>query len=219
MNTTVVNIYHKVPYDVYIGRAGHGDPGYFGNPFTGTERDQNVKNFKDYFHDRLKRDIEFRKRVEQLRGKVLGCFCKPRPCHGDVIADYVNNLPEPNPMKYAVIGSRSFSDYSFLEKILNWYDIKTIISGGAKGADSFARIYGNKNGIPVKEFLPNWDLYGKSAGFHRNKNIIAECDEVIAFWDGASKGTSHSIKLANESMKPVHIYWPQPKDDIANLGL
>jgi hypothetical protein len=28
--------------------------------------------------------------IEELAGKVLGCWCHPRPCHVDIIADYVN---------------------------------------------------------------------------------------------------------------------------------
>lgn len=31
--------------------------------------------------------------------------------------------------------------------------------------------------------------------------------EVIAFWDGKSKGTRHSINLAKAAKKPVHVYW------------
>jgi len=45
--------------------------------------------FADYFYERLASDPEFRERVLALRGKTLGCFCKPRACHGDVIANYL----------------------------------------------------------------------------------------------------------------------------------
>jgi hypothetical protein len=30
--------------------------------------------------------------VRELRGKVLGCYCKPKRCHGDIIAEYVNGF-------------------------------------------------------------------------------------------------------------------------------
>ena len=55
-------------------------------------------------------------------------------------------------------------------------------------------------------FLPDWDKYGKSAGFIRNKLIINEADMVVAFWDGKSKGTKNSIDLAINAGKPVDIY-------------
>jgi hypothetical protein len=89
--TTVVNIY-KDKYDQYIGRAGKGQDGYFGNPFSNKTRLENIEDFKAYFYNRLEKDSEFKRRVLELKGKSLGCFCKPQACHGDVIADYINNL-------------------------------------------------------------------------------------------------------------------------------
>jgi len=92
--TTVVNI-RRSYYDIYIGRAGHGQDGYFGNPFNSYRdggRSRAIALFKDYFYDRLKKDSEFMDRVLALRGKRLGCFCKPKDCHGDIIAEYLNGL-------------------------------------------------------------------------------------------------------------------------------
>ena len=40
--------------------------------------------------DRIENDAEFRTAAEELRGKILGCHCKPKPCHGDVIAAWCN---------------------------------------------------------------------------------------------------------------------------------
>ncbi len=88
----VVNLY-KERYDVYIGRAGKGKDGYFGNPFrleTGEARGGTIERYRKWFYTRLQNDKEFRKRIESLRGKTLGCFCKPKPCHGDVIVEYLN---------------------------------------------------------------------------------------------------------------------------------
>ncbi|WP_420902511.1 DUF4326 domain-containing protein [Pseudoflavitalea rhizosphaerae] len=51
-----------------------------------------MQKFKDYFYKRLKTDQEFKDRIHQLKGKRLGCFCKPFPCHGDVIAAYLNSF-------------------------------------------------------------------------------------------------------------------------------
>ena len=100
--TTVVNI-RLDAYDVYIGRAGRGEDGYFGNPFwLGREeaRGATIARFKEYFLERVEKDAVFRARVLALRGKKLGCFCKGRagpginvPCHGDVIAEWVDAQP------------------------------------------------------------------------------------------------------------------------------
>ena len=94
MDTKVVNMKYE-EYDVYIGRAGRGQDGYFGNPFVlqvGEPRGSSLEKYRVYFHERLNSDPEFRKRVNELKGKTLGCFCKPYPCHGDIIAEYLNLL-------------------------------------------------------------------------------------------------------------------------------
>ena len=94
--TRVVNIY-KAPYDVYIGRAGKGQSGYFGNPFrleAGQPRGATIEKYREYFYNRLAVDPEFKRRIHELRGKTLGCFCAPQACHGDVIAEYLNNLKD-----------------------------------------------------------------------------------------------------------------------------
>lgn len=94
--TRVVNIYHKVPYDVYCGRAGR-DPrtgewhdGYFGNPFEDGTREENVAAFREYFYQRIKTDREYCRRVMELKDKVLACFCKPKACHCDIYAEWLD---------------------------------------------------------------------------------------------------------------------------------
>jgi hypothetical protein len=90
--TRTVNI-RTEPYDVYIGRAGRGEDGYFGNPYrlgANMGRELSLRLFEAHFYERLEHDPEFKQRVLALAGKRLGCFCKPQACHGDVIADYVN---------------------------------------------------------------------------------------------------------------------------------
>lgn len=111
----------------------------------------------------------------------------------------------------AVIGSRDFTDYKLLTKYLNHFLSKTppneiqFISGGAKGADTLAEIYAKEHDIPITIILPNWSLYGRSAGFRRNHDIIAKATHVIAFQVNKSKGTQHSIDLAKQLKLPVRI--------------
>lgn len=108
LQTRVVNIktWSLSPYDVYIGRAGHGESGTFGNPIErnkpcpecGQKHFDNasiVKCYKIFLANKLEVDIEFRNKVKGLAGKTLGCFCKPQACHGDVLAwmaDYLTQL-------------------------------------------------------------------------------------------------------------------------------
>ena len=108
-------------------------------------------------------------------------------------------------IKLAVVGSREFNDYDYLKKSIDIlqlkYNICEIVSGGARGADSFGEQYAKDNGIPTKIFYPEWSKYGRSAGFRRNKDIVECADIVIAFWDRQSKGTLSSINLAKKSQK------------------
>lgn len=83
--------------------------------------------------------------------------------------------------------------------------VSLIISGGAKGADTLAKKYSNDNNIELLEFIPDWDKYGKSAGYIRNVEIIDNCDCVVAFWDGESKGTQHSINIAKKKNKKIKV--------------
>ena len=111
-------------------------------------------------------------------------------------------------VKLAIVGSRSFDNYELLvEKIkeLIPVPIKMIVSGGAKGADSLGERYAEENDIPTKIFKPNWGKYGRSAGFKRNIDIVMESDIVIAFWDGLSRGTKHSIDQSLRLGKQLYI--------------
>jgi predicted Rossmann fold nucleotide-binding protein DprA/Smf involved in DNA uptake len=107
-------------------------------------------------------------------------------------------------MKVAVIGSRSFSDYLLVESTLKTMEIDCIISGGAKGADKLGAKYAINNNIKLGEHIPEWGKYGRSAGFKRNHKIINDADVVVAYWDGKSKGTKHSIDLAKKQNKKVY---------------
>lgn len=89
--TTVVNKDSGQPYDIYIGR---GSP--LGNRFaidhkTDVGRTEVIERYREYFYKEIVPDPGMRKYLESLRGLKLGCHCKPLACHGDIIADYLNN--------------------------------------------------------------------------------------------------------------------------------
>lgn len=92
----VVNI-HVEPFDVYGGRAGHGYDGWLGNPFklkAESDRPRVLELYRRYFYGRIARDPEFKRRVLALKNKRVGCFCAPRLCHLDIVAEWVNGQPE-----------------------------------------------------------------------------------------------------------------------------
>lgn len=86
----VVNL-RREDFDVYIGRAGHGLVGTFGNPYPVAKFGKRaLELYRKYFKERIAGDPTFKGEIEELRGKRLGCFCKPKPCHGDVIVEYLD---------------------------------------------------------------------------------------------------------------------------------
>jgi hypothetical protein len=110
-------------------------------------------------------------------------------------------------MKLAIIGSRTFNDYFFLKEKLDPYvsKITQVISGGANGADFLGEKWAKENNIETMIFYADWKKYGKRAGFIRNEYIINNCDLCVAFWDGKSKGTSHSLSLCEKYNKKYKI--------------
>lgn len=113
-----------------------------------------------------------------------------------------------------VVGSRSFSDFSLMKKKLDVFlqnqSKIVIVSGGANGADSLAEQYAKEMEYSAIVFPADWNKYGKSAGYVRNKQMhefIANFPKrgCVAFWDGKSKGTQHNFKLAEEYSTPLKI--------------
>lgn len=106
-------------------------------------------------------------------------------------------------LKIGVVGSRGFNDYKLMKDTLDEYKDKVflIVSGGARGADSLAEKWADENNIKTLIHKPDWDRYGKIAGFLRNTDIVADSDIIIGFWDGMSAGTENSINMAKKEGK------------------
>ena len=97
-------------------------------------------------------------------------------------------------MRIAIIGSRTCPYIDIAEHLP--IVPSTIISGGAKGADTLAKQYALHNKIPLIEFLPDYQKFGRKAPLLRNISIVENCDLLIAFWDGVSRGTKFTIDYA-----------------------
>ncbi len=106
-------------------------------------------------------------------------------------------------MKIAIIGSRTIENIN----LQNYLPPNTteIVSGGAKGVDTIAKNFAVQNSISYTEFLPDYASFGRAAPIKRNDLIIEYCDEILAFWDGKSRGTEYVIKKAEKQGKKVHV--------------
>jgi len=101
MKTRVVHC-KKESFEIYIGRKNFGM--HFGNPFSFggkskiakldfSTREECIDAFREWINGTNYTDIEPERRkwvldkMELLRGRSLGCFCKPQSCHGDVYVE------------------------------------------------------------------------------------------------------------------------------------
>ena len=78
----------KEPYDVYIGRGSK-----WGNPFKIGEHGTREEVIM-YYRAHLLDCPEKLNLLHELKGKTLGCWCAPKACHGDVLAEFVQILEE-----------------------------------------------------------------------------------------------------------------------------
>ena len=118
-------------------------------------------------------------------------------------AKYVQNKFKEKKMKLAIIGSRDLT-IDNLEKYLP-EGITEIVSGGARGVDTSAANYARKNAIKLTEFLPDYARYRGGAPQRRNEQIALYADEVIAFWNGSSKGTVRTLSLFRKLGKKITV--------------
>ena len=114
--------------------------------------------------------------------------------------------PLPPAMQVAIVGSRSISDPARVASAIagSGFDIRRVISGGARGVDQLAAAWALERSIPVTVLRPDWTL-GRSAGLIRNAAIVETADALVAVWDGASPGTWSSIRFALQKGIPVHV--------------
>ena len=104
-------------------------------------------------------------------------------------------------MKLAIVGSRNLSVKNLEDYITE--NVTEIVSGGAKGIDSEVANYAMEHGLKLKVFLPEYERYKRGAPLRRNLLIAEYADECIAFWDGSSKGTMHTVECFRKLNKKV----------------
>lgn len=116
-------------------------------------------------------------------------------------------------MDVAVVGSRGFRQLDIVERWMsqNWREDWHLISGGAVGVDRLVDRFAAANGDSPEIIVPPWlefpaEKYGKDyAPKMRNRMIVAKCHMLVAFWDGRSTGTAHTIAWAAATGKPTRI--------------
>lgn len=114
--------------------------------------------------------------------------------------------------KIAVIGSRTFTDYVLLKKVLDEYPEFIVVSGGAKGVETLAEKYADEKGYNKIILKPDREKYGRAAGIKQDEEIINLADEVVSFWNKMPERGEHYMELARKKAIPVTIMAFLPED-------
>lgn len=116
--------------------------------------------------------------------------------------------------KLIIAGGRDFNDYPLLvtetKKFIEEQNIDpkylVIVSGMApNGADPLGVRLAKEYNLPLDPHPADWDTYGKAAGPIRNAEMADIATHLLAFWDGASPGTSNMIKEAKKRGLEINV--------------
>lgn len=110
-------------------------------------------------------------------------------------------------MRVLACGGRDYRDFEVVKRELDYLylieGVDVLIEGGARGADTLARVWAVQRGVRVETYPAEWDVYGKAAGARRNAQMLAEGKPnlVVAFPGG--RGTADMVRQAKAAGVPV----------------
>jgi len=137
-----------------------------------------------------------------------------------------------------VFGSRQVTDYEMVDRALTYllltpppatdYELRhhlrpsdgitRVWSGGARGADTLAASWCRRNGVAVREFLPDWRRLGRRAGFVRTRTIVAALPAnslCVCFappgaqaFSEITPGSAYAVRECRRRHHQVVIVWP-----------
>ena len=111
-------------------------------------------------------------------------------------------------MRVAIVGSRHFAAPNrVVDYVKSLPKGASVITGSASGVDAAVTRAAREAGIPVQVMPASFDETAdplKAAA--RNQRLVEACDALVAFWDGASKGTRTTIDRALDAGKEVHVF-------------
>lgn len=207
----------SVPNHLYIGRKGvvfvdgvryPPTDSPFANPYKigvdGITRETCLVKYEKYIRAMIDEGCVD---IDTLRGKVLGCWCKPDRCHGDIL---LKILDEMDSKVLAIVGDRRYTNYLTFTNSIDAYletytKIDTIVTGDCRGTDEMAIRYATSKGFTLIEQPAYWEDHGKQAGPMRNTLIVADADVLIAFVTDRSLGSWDTINKAKKKGIPVKV--------------
>ncbi|MBO0950863.1 hypothetical protein [Fibrella forsythiae] len=109
-------------------------------------------------------------------------------------------------MKTALLASRNLTSQEHYKQILAalaTLGTTTLLHGAEGAGKQHAERWAAETGNRQTGYAPNWKEHGKAAGPIRGKMLVASADNVVALWDGKSKGTENELKEARRQGKRV----------------
>lgn len=106
------------------------------------------------------------------------------------------------------MGSRHFAEPERVTDYVNGLPARaSIVTGSASGVDAAATKAARARGLGVQVMPASFDeMADPSRSAARNQKLVDACDVLVAFWDGASKGTRTTIERALDAGKEVHVF-------------
>lgn len=129
-------------------------------------------------------------------------------------------LSEKDVLRLGIIGVRDFkgkvyTNKNYISQMLGEYlreigrtpDNVSIVIGGSRGVESLVCEWAAQNEIPLRKTLPNIEQHGVRKAFVvRNNSIVADCHELIVFWDGFTEFVAEAVMTATILKKKTIIY-------------
>lgn len=113
-------------------------------------------------------------------------------------------------MKCIIAGSRTTNVENVLKALELCpflEEITEIVSGCARGADSYGELLAEEYNLPVKKFPAQWDVYGRGAGHIRNAEMAEYADSLVLIWDGTSSGSLNMLNTAKKNKMKIFVYY------------
>lgn len=107
-----------------------------------------------------------------------------------------------------VTGDAEFDNYPLLRNkcdnyiknnVKNGENVVVMSAGNQEGADNLAEKYAKERGYSVRRFVPDWNRYGRSARFVRNRSMIKSSDGMLAFTTPYCSNSSLTASFINDA--------------------
>ena len=111
-------------------------------------------------------------------------------------------------MKTALLASRQLTTddhYAQVKAALEEMGTTELHHGDEGAGRDHAKRWARETGNAEVGHAPDWSQYGRAAGPIRGKELISAVDNVVALWDGRSKGTENELKEARRQRKRVRL--------------